>query len=183
MLSDNSEGFEWIARLDIWRPDFSERLPFEEWALNKLITHRRPLKQVIGLYAGASPLVVELRGTCIWEDPEKQEGLIAALAIVVDQTQWFAKEKAMQATQFKQGMFLSNISRELRAYVYALSGWDMYRWVLICIQAGGWDYWSSGVALRRREELRSRAAHVYPANPWIREYVVSVLPFPSSRAA
>lgn len=117
-LTANREGFEWIARLDIWRPDFSERLPFEEWALNKLITHHKPLSQVIGLYAGDYPLIVELRGTCIWEDPEKEEGLIAALAIVVNQTQWFTKEKAMQATQFKQGLFLSNISRELRTCVY-----------------------------------------------------------------
>ncbi|KAF8248261.1 hypothetical protein K440DRAFT_642724 [Wilcoxina mikolae CBS 423.85] len=83
------EGFEWIARLDIWRPDFSERLPFEEWALNRLITHHQPLTQVIGMYAGSIPLVVELRGKCIWQDPEKEEGLLAALAIVVDQTKWY----------------------------------------------------------------------------------------------
>lgn len=52
VLSDNSEGFEWIARLDIWRSDFSERLQFEEWAFNKLITYHQPLKLLIGLYDG-----------------------------------------------------------------------------------------------------------------------------------
>lgn len=58
--------------------------------------------------------MVELRGKCIWENAEKEEGLLAALAIVVDQTAWFDKEKSMQVTQLKQGYFLSNISRALK---------------------------------------------------------------------
>ncbi|KAA8908817.1 hypothetical protein FN846DRAFT_918415 [Sphaerosporella brunnea] len=116
------EGFEWIARLDIWRPDFSERLPFEEWALNRLITHRQPLTQVIGMYAGTIPLVVELRGKCVWEDPIKEEGLLAALAIVVDQTQWFSKEKQMQDVQVRQEMFIKTISRELKTPVAGIIG-------------------------------------------------------------
>jgi hypothetical protein len=50
------------------------------------------LTQVIGMYAGTIPLVVELRGKCIWENPEKEEGLLAALAIVVDQTKWLESQ-------------------------------------------------------------------------------------------
>ncbi|KAI5817187.1 hypothetical protein BZA77DRAFT_367265 [Pyronema omphalodes] len=116
------EGFEWIARLDIWRPDFSERLPFEEWALNRLITHHQPLTQVIGMYAGPYQLVVELRGKCIWQDPVKEEGLLAALAIVVDQTKWFNKEKQMLDIQARQEMFISTISRELKTPVAGMVG-------------------------------------------------------------
>ncbi|KAI5785262.1 hypothetical protein FPQ18DRAFT_394847 [Pyronema domesticum] len=116
------EGFEWIARLDIWRPDFSERLPFEEWALNRLITHHQPLTQVIGMYAGPYQLVVELRGKCIWQDPVKEEGLLAALAIVVDQTKWFNKEKQMLDVQARQEMFISTISRELKTPVSGMVG-------------------------------------------------------------
>lgn len=47
------------------------------------------MTQVIGMHAGGVELVVELRGKCIWKDPEKEEGLLAALAIVVDQSKWY----------------------------------------------------------------------------------------------
>lgn len=83
--------------------------------MNSLLTSHRPLTQVIGLRSGDSKIVVELRGKCIWENSEKQEGLLAALAVIVDQTAWFSKEKSMKTTQMKQGYFLSNISRALKS--------------------------------------------------------------------
>ncbi|KAF8524788.1 hypothetical protein BDD12DRAFT_870961 [Trichophaea hybrida] len=74
------------------------------------------------MYAGSIPLVVELRGKCIWKDPEKKEGLLAALAIVVDQTKWFSKEKQMLDAQARQEMFISIISRELKTPVAGIIG-------------------------------------------------------------
>jgi hypothetical protein len=66
------------------------------------------------MYAGGIPMVVELRGKCIWRNPEKQEGLLAALAIVVDQTQWFSKEAEMKRKLSRQEKLISIISRELK---------------------------------------------------------------------
>lgn len=72
------------------------------------------------MYAGPYPLVVELRGKCIWEDPVKEENLLAALAVVVDQSKWFSKEKEMQDAHVRQEVFISTISREIKTSVFLL---------------------------------------------------------------
>ena len=48
-MDRNREGIEWITRLDIFREDFSERLPFEEWALNTMMQDGKPVAQMIGM--------------------------------------------------------------------------------------------------------------------------------------
>ncbi|KAL7270752.1 hypothetical protein RUND412_006527 [Rhizina undulata] len=116
------EGFDWISRLDIYRPDFSERLPFEEWALNKIITDKRPVTQTIGLYSGSTPLVLDLKGKPLWENPEKEEGLLAALAVVVDQTEWAKKQIEVVKKGEMKRIFLMNVSRELKTPIAGIIG-------------------------------------------------------------
>jgi hypothetical protein len=77
------------------------------------------LTQVIGMYAGPIPLVLELRGKCIWQDPEKEEGLLAALAIVVDQTKWYSN-------------FCLSLTQNKYYWLFLWSGfWRRSKWLIL----------------------------------------------------
>ena len=40
---------DWVRKLDIYREDFSERLPYEEWAITTMMKDLKPTSQMIGM--------------------------------------------------------------------------------------------------------------------------------------
>lgn len=109
-----SEGYDWISRLDIWRADFSEQLPFSECAIHTVISEKRAVQQTVGMIVKGKKVIVDLKGTPLWEDPKKQDVLLAALAAVVDQTERAAREKEIARSGEVKKAFLVSLSRGLK---------------------------------------------------------------------
>lgn len=110
-----SEGTDWIARLDIWRPDFSEPLPFEEWCINKVFATKKSVSATVGLWKGDTKRIFDLKGTPLWENPEKKEVLLAGLTVIVEQTERESREREILRSGEVRKKFLMNLSKSLKA--------------------------------------------------------------------
>lgn len=115
LVATKSEGYDWISRLDVWRPDFSEHLPFDEWCMNRLLTTEKSVNSTVGLWQGDKKCVFDIKGTPLWQDPEKQEGLLAGLTVLVDQTERANREQEVLRSADVRKTFLVNLSRGLKS--------------------------------------------------------------------
>lgn len=109
-----SEGYDWISQMDLWRPDFSERLPFEEWCMNKVFTTKDSTSSTVGLWQGNKKRIFDFKGTPLWEKPEKKEGLLAGLTVVIEQTERADREQEILRSGEVRRTFLMNLSRRLK---------------------------------------------------------------------
>lgn len=110
-----SEGYGWISQLDIWRPDFSERLPFQEWNINRIFTEKKSVSSTVGLWQGDKKRIFDLKGTPLWENPEKEEGLLAGLTVVIEQTERENREREILRSGELRKTFLVNLSKGFKA--------------------------------------------------------------------
>lgn len=61
-------------------------------------------------------LILQLRGKALWENAEKEEGLLAALAVVIDQTEWATREERFKRGSERKSGFLKAVGWKLRKW-------------------------------------------------------------------
>lgn len=100
--------------MDVWRPDFSERLPYDEWCTNKVFITKLPQRATVGLLVDGEERVFDLKATPLWEDPEKKDNLLAGLTVIVEQTERANREQEISRSAEIRKVFLMNLSRGLK---------------------------------------------------------------------
>ncbi|RPB09080.1 hypothetical protein P167DRAFT_322540 [Morchella conica CCBAS932] len=110
-------GRDWISNLDVWRPDFSERLPYDEWCTNKVFITKLPQRATVGLLVDGEERVFDLKATPLWQDPEKKDNLLAGLTVIVEQTERANREQEISRSAEIRKVFLMNLSRGLKTPV------------------------------------------------------------------
>jgi hypothetical protein len=100
--------------LDLWRPDFSERLPFGECSVSKFFTEKKSISSTVGLWQGEEKRIFDLKGTLLWENPEKEDGLLGSLTVIVEQTERENREREILRSGELRKTFLMNLSKGLK---------------------------------------------------------------------
>ncbi|KAH8154713.1 uncharacterized protein LAJ45_01244 [Morchella importuna] len=114
IMSPVGQGRDWISNLDVWRPDFSERLPYDEWCTNKVFITKLPQRATVGLLVDGEERVFDLKATPLWQDPEKKDNLLAGLTVIVEQTERANREQEISRSAEIRKVFLMNLSRGLK---------------------------------------------------------------------
>lgn len=106
---------EWLRSIDFWKEDFSGKVSFADSALNTVLKEKTKVNQKLGLKTSkGKKKVLNLKARPLWKDASKKE-MLAALVVIMDQTEFVKKEKRMRTASRTKSSFLLNVGLGLRA--------------------------------------------------------------------
>lgn len=83
--------------------------------MNRLLTTKKSVDSTVGIWQGEEKCIFDIKGTPLWEDPGKEEGLLAGLTVLVDQTERANREQESLRRAEVRKIFLMNLSRGLKS--------------------------------------------------------------------
>lgn len=83
--------------------------------MNRLLTTGKSNASTVGVWQGDKRCIFDTKGTPLWEDPEKEENLLAGLVVLLDQTERENREQEIMRSAEVRKTFLVNLSRGLKS--------------------------------------------------------------------
>ncbi|RPA88024.1 hypothetical protein BJ508DRAFT_1619 [Ascobolus immersus RN42] len=115
-------NIEWLKNIEFWREDFSSKIPFSDLVLNTILKEKAIVNQKLGFKTkDGKRRILNLKGRPLWRDEGKRD-MLAALVIIMDQTEFFSKEKRMKTASKTKTSFLLNVGLGLRAPIAGIVG-------------------------------------------------------------